>query len=731
MIRGTLEISRLSYPFKGKHQPNGAFLVPIYGETRCDNKQQSPFPLAGRTNIFAVSRQENFLLTIRFRSAHYNKTQSISSSDASIQIVTIGGVRMATLSEHPEATLVCSVPCTATYGTGDNLICVRKGDGAPISLNGIEARLLSRMQTARTLNEWLEILSREIVQERLESLRVNNKHLLGRLLGWASWFTESVDGREVATQNCELPLYKSLSVQVKALVERGLVAPVTLSDHSTESAANVSVEDCRVTTLCIPTCGRGAYLSRCLQSFTRNLRAHGRDDASILVVDDSSDQSSEGNSRDLVEKINTPDGIPVQLIGHEERRNLIRTLLQRKIAPPAVIEFALDPDKLLTTEGAVRNIMMLLTGGQYVLHADDDTVCAYIAADAASKGVTVSDDFDPYETHFFTDRNSNLKEFPVTSDIDAFSIHEAVLGKPLRTILRTAGQITWKGINPHDYLNPPSQACCVNLTTTGASGDPGMESSLGFLTASPLNTLKRAYSCEESYRLATESREILRLAPELTISRRPAFMAMSFGMNNKRLQPPFFPLGRNLDGAFAHIYHLADNSSLIGHLPFAIAHLSEPNRKYWHVPSDQVCRMGLADILQLCLTSVSRCVGVSLSQNLRSIGEQLIGLGSLSEVTFRSFLRERFISTRMTFLQDLTNRIDKKAFASEKWSDEINSLSSKVRLAMLNDESMIPVDLAKTTLGGALLAAQSLVKNYGALLLHWESIYDTALECKK
>ena len=433
--------------------------------------------------------------------------------------------------------MVCSVPCSI-YGSGDNMVCVRRSDGAAIPLKQSEAHLLSRMTTAKTVGDWRETLCKDAVQERLK----DGKHaVLGRLLQWTSSFVEDTsNGRATIPYNC-LPLYKEFSLNIASLMERGLLAPVEQSLQVIIKSRQPSAENCRITTLCIPTCGRSEYLSRCVRSFSDSLRSHGREDATILVVDDSADRISEGRNREVVTSLQAPDGPSIQFIGYKERQSLINAILRKGVAPPEVIRFALNAEKLLTTEGSVRNTMMLLTRGQYILQTDDDTFCAYASANAGGEAVIVSDAPDSYQTYFYPDRGSNLRDFPTSTDVDPFSIHEGVLGKSLSNILGRAKRITWEKINPHLFAAPHRERTRIDITTTGTSGDPGMGSCFGFLTISPADTLRRIYSCTESYRLATESREVLRLVPELTICERSIFMAMSFGINNTRLQPPFFP----------------------------------------------------------------------------------------------------------------------------------------------------------------------------------------------
>lgn len=628
--------------------------------------------------------------------------------------------------QHIESTLICGVPCSI-YGSGDNMVCVRQSDGAAIPLKQSEAYLLSQMSTAKTIGDWLETLCCGAVQGRLKD---GNHRVLGPLIQWISSSIVDVDEGGTRKLYSSLPLYKQHSKEIASLMDRGLVSPVEASLQAIIEAKEPSVEHCRITTLCIPTCGRAKYLARCVSSFSNNLRAHGRDDAAILVIDDSADRASEAKNREVVTSLQKSNSPLIRFVGYEERQTLINALLSKNVAPPEVIRFALDAEKLLTTEGSVRNTMMLLTRGQYILQSDDDTFCAYASANASEEDIVVSKAEGHYQTYFYPDRESNLKDFPTSFDIDPFLIHESVLGQRLSNVLAQAKRITWEKTNPHELASAHRQGSRVDITTTGASGDPGMGSYLGFITFSPEDTLKRIYSSPEAYRWATEVREIARIAPKLTISQRSSFMAMSFGINNTRLQPPFFSLGRNLDGVFAFLYRISNAQSLIGHLPFAISHLSEPDRRYLRNPADQVNRIILTEIVRMCLASVAVNDDASLSQNLLSIGEQLVGIGSISRIAFRSFLRNCYIYTRFKFLEDLQDTISERQFKEKRlWLREMESISSNIRLSMLEDQNIFPADLAfKVGPEESLLRAQSCILMYGKLMLHWESISDAATQ---
>jgi len=96
---------------------------------------------------------------------------------------------------------------------------------------------------------------------------------------------------------------------------------------------------------------------------------------------------------------------------------------------------------------------------------------------------------------------------------------------------------------------------------------------------------------------------------------------------------------------------------------------------------------------------------------------------------FRSFLRNRFIYDRFKLLEALEATIDEGRFKSKEWSREMDSIFNSVRRAMLEDKSILPVDLARV-LGPeqSLLKAQSCISMYGVMMRYWEDISDASIQ---
>lgn len=581
-----------------------------------------------------------------------------------------------------ELSVVCRVP-GRFHGTGKDLYYVRQSDGWVTELDRVSANLLSRASFPHTVSQL-----------------IND--------------TDSMENAQRVSS-------------IHSLVQKGLLAPVEKPRHALIGSKLEHKSKCRVTSLCIPTCRRPLCLSRCVRSFLRCLREHGRDDATITIVDDSNDPKFETQNREAISSLDGSEVNSIRFYGYSERMKFLRSLLCTGVAPEDVLKFSISPDQNLTTVGSARNMLMLLTSGEYSLQTDDDTSCAYAHKESTNSTVIVSSAGDPCDTYFYSDRQSNLNEHPLDQNVDPFGVHEAVLGRSIPEILCEMRSIVWDKVNPHLFAMDKSMHFRANITSTGTSGDSGMGSSFGVLVLSSPNTLQRIYSDHRIFDFARHSKEVMRMVPELTLSVRSGFQSMSFGLNTTELLPPFFPVGRNQDGAFAALYSLADESSLIAHLPYAISHEPDLRRSYQEQGSCVKNGMLLSEILILCLQSLCRIRGASTNENLRCMGEQLAALGSISPAAFRSYLKNLYVKSCLDMISRLETGLSEMCLESRDWIDTIGGVIRRVRSSIGAEESIVPLDLAGA-MGND--SAQEMVQKYfvlyGRLIRHWEDILSGA-----
>lgn len=628
--------------------------------------------------------------------------------------------------EKANATLICGVPCE-TIDTSCGSICVRRADGDVVRLTSREASLLRRMSSSRTFSEWAHIIHHEDLQTCEKS---GKRHISAAFSRLAEWFSSLRDKTySDPAVKTDSSVYRERVAEMTRLLGLDLLAVEGQEFPAIRESTNISVKsDHRIRVVCIPTCSRGERLYRCVDSFSRNLIVNGRSDTSILVIDDSHDRQLQVANREMTRLIQRPNSPSIRFIGDEERERLIDELVAKRIAPLDLIQFALYPKGTkLTTVGAVRNTMMLLTAGSCIFQTDDDTTCAFVPTNAYDGKVRISSSLDPYQTSFFPAREDNLKAFPLSSDIDPLTMHESLLGKSLAGLSAEGKSIVWDRITSDTLASLYAEGSQINVTSGGMSGDSGRRTSLGFLTSAPSDTLRRIYSSAESYRVATNIREIMRSVTARTVCRDVGLQSMTLGVNNTQLMPPFFPVGRNQDGAFAALYYKSSLQFWIGHLPIAISHESEPHRSYDGSSVQSVGRFILTNMIELCISSVSTSPGANVSQSLRCIGEQFVALGLLSPAAFRSFLRTQFVRKQSAAVSSFEDKMCFETAQLPEWRNDIHSVCDSIRRSMFDDVSIVPADLSQE-LGSAeaLEVTQSYILKYGKIMLLWEEIRDAA-----
>jgi hypothetical protein len=113
-------------------------------------------------------------------------------------------------------------------------------------------------------------------------------------------------------------------------------------------------------------------------------------------------------------------------------------------------------------------------------------------------------------------------------------------------------------------------------------------------------TRRRLLKSEEDYRLALRSREVLRQVRSAAVCHGSPFMSMFFGMDNRTLLPPYFPLGRNEDGTFGYLVGRCLEGSYSGYLPWSLVHDPPTWRSYFGNPAETV---RISDLAIACIST--------------------------------------------------------------------------------------------------------------------------------
>ena len=425
---------------------------------------------------------------------------------------------------------------------------------------------------------------------------------------------------------------------LRALAAKGLM--LSRSELMARIASLPRLEDPpRIAWLAIPTCDRPEMLRRCIKSFGENFRKYGRF-PKLLVADDSKMPETRAATRAVVDEAGLTWGAGVEYVGLEEKRRLIDRLAAHGV-PRDVLGFGiLGPGGPAQGAGASRNVIVLHTLGDLVLSVDDDTVCQpCVAPGTAAGGLRLGAELDPSEYWFFPDRQSALA-FAERADIDVLAGHERLLGRPVHSL--AGAQCQNAGADMGSACSHMIQSLWeghgrVLFTSNGAVGDSGMYSSRIFPLHRGNGTRSRLLASEEQYRAALESRELLRQPSTQFISHRSAFMSTFFGLDNRWLMPPFFPVGHCDDGIFAFVADRGIEGCYFGYLPWALAHDPSSSRAY---STRAATTVRISDVVMSCVATWSDPDRTSSSHyRIASLGERLKALACMPPDEFDEQIR--------------------------------------------------------------------------------------------
>jgi hypothetical protein len=478
-----------------------------------------------------------------------------------------------------------------------------------------------------------------------------------------------------------------------------------------------------VDAICWITRDRPQLLRRSLESAIANLRRFGRR-AELRVYDDSAQVRARQDTRDMLAELGRREGFPVFYAGAEEKR-AFAAALQAGVGgtAPETIEFALfDPFGIGYTPGANTNAAMLDTLGRCFLRADDDSVFRFAAPPGASAGLRLSSEADPTERRFFAGREEREKAVTLR-DVDILAAHEALLGRPVADCLRRfGGQADCDQASP-EFLTV-LETSRIAVTMAGVCGDSGMGSALSVLWLEG-EARARAMASNDSYRVATSSREILRGPAQSTISQGTFLMYMNCGLDNRLTLPPFLPALRNADGLFGQVLRAVLPRCLIAHLPEAALHLPEEKRIF---EGGLRVQPRLSDLLLLLVRSLAAAPWSADPE----LGHQIVGTGlieaaRLSPLQFQGLLRQLWVAEMSRYAAVLEQLLERHHGEPGYWAADAKAWHEQTRRRLTEAQPLVPADLAggSSGLDGAALA-QRIAGGFGELLRAWPGLREQA-----
>ena len=388
-------------------------------------------------------------------------------------------------------------------------------------------------------------------------------------------------------------------------------------------AAGASIE-----TIGVITADRPTLLRRCLRSYQDHCRAGGRH-VRFVVIDGSKERANSSRNQIIVASAQqeAPE-LPLTYVGPCAQAAIRRRLIRHGI-PPVVVSCMLPEMARSHSPGSARTLLLLISAGQAILTADDDTVCMpWTAPHGGGPHVQFVSRDDPRLTTLCESRASAITTAAKSAGGDLIAAHEELLGATLSDLQRRVhgasestehAAATWQGT--------------VRATWSGIAGDSAVHCPYSIL----FNTTTAGRVIRDTpalYRLATTSREVVRSVPRPTVTDESGLMAYCAAIDNRTIVPPFSSVGTNEDGLFGAMLRIASPDAFIGHVPCGIIHDSSRPSVYDSSAITSAAQLRFGDLIQQLIGDWRPMAAGCADVNLRALGDYLWNISQLDIGSF-------------------------------------------------------------------------------------------------
>ena len=489
-----------------------------------------------------------------------------------------------------------------------------------------------------------------------------------------------------------------------------------------------------ISTIVWPSLDRSESLKRSIESYISHNRKYGRD-VRYLVVNNSFSKKASDNYQQMLATIAANEDQPINYCGVVEIRDFIREMVQKGKGdglPQKLMEFALlgKEENSSARCGVARNAILLATEGEMILSTDDDTLCRFAEPPVAEKGIELSSEFDPAEIRFFPNRQAVLEKVKFR-DVDIFAEHESMLGRSLAdciSLQQPEDFLVTADMSPRFAYFANDRKGRIALTQTGVCGDSAMGSAKVVIKLEG-QARKLALGTKDVYDSSITSKEILSGVKRKTISEGAFFMTANAGIDNRRLLPPFFTIGRNAEGIFALILRACFENAFIGFLPLGVYHdPPEPRRLVPEMMPHFAPRV--EEVLILLIQFFRHPAGCETStQRLQGLGQHLKELAALPLHEFEGYVRYLWMVNQSSYIRFLDEQLKKHRASPEYWARDIVALKDSVRAFLASGRICVPQNeheqLPQETVAKWV---QLTVGQFGELLYWWPCIVNLSRE---
>ncbi len=487
----------------------------------------------------------------------------------------------------------------------------------------------------------------------------------------------------------------------------------------------VGTERSEISSCVVATSDRLTQCCATVDSLIDNIQHHSRK-LTCRVFDDS---RSARNDLELLHQLAKHDtSRTLRYCGRSGKEAYISELGKVGIDPD-LARFALIgmSESVLETMGANRNCALLDTVGECILSVDDDVLCRTVPHPNLSSGMRVGCHVFPRDTWFFDSRDKVLSELH-WSTLDVVGEHEKMLAAPLQKLLSDPknGGVEFEDTCDHLIVGLALGAPRIVATFGGIAGDSGGRSGRWVLNCQG-QTKANLLNAKETFATALQSREVLGVAPMMTIAHDAFFPGANFGLDNRTTVAPFFPVGRGEDSIFGALTSVISQDSFFGHIPYALFHNAEAGRSY-----EVESRFRVADLIMCLIPTEPVLPGSSPRQGLQLIGKYLRELSNLGDEEFwRCVLHaaRKQQSSRLCSLRHVLSELSEHENYCEEATgglsdDHILQLVEPERFVPAEFSDSYPADVAKQK-------TKSLIRSAGELLYTWPDLLTAAAELQR
>jgi hypothetical protein len=506
-----------------------------------------------------------------------------------------------------------------------------------------------------------------------------------------------------------------------------LVAESEMLQRIAASAPPSARAPARVRSIFVPNRDRPGPLVRALSGLDRQLRRHGRA-ARLVVFDDGTDAGSRQRTIAAIGELEGRTGLRAGYVGQPQKEAFAARLASLGL-PPELLAFALFPPERYV--GANRNAMLLAAVNEPFLSCDDDTTGELFVPPSGGNGLRIAAG-DPTELWF--------ERRAMRSSADLLSLHEELLGQPVGACLRRfEGEVRLEKVTPHllDVLEAGRGR--VVVTAMGTWGDLGLgEAAPAYLTRLDEPSLSRLVADTAIHARVMRQHEALRCAPRTTLvdGGSHLFMTTACAYDNRVLLPPFFPVRRGDDPVFGETIAVCLAGGLFAHLPYAVGHLRPTlDRRRSRASHRRRQRRATSSlqmyvVLGLLLRTFEPPARGGTAARMRALGEHLATIAALPNREFERVVSSEWARQLVT-LVDGARALLERGVDLPSWRAEA---ARELEYWAHHGLSAAPVDVddvARRLGATSSEAAQTLVAQFGRLLMIWPDVIEAARQLRR